>query len=68
MPDPEEGGHSAPTEPTPTPIERSATDFTETRNSKGLDSFDVQPPVGIPQSEPGPDGVATLGLPEDYAD
>jgi hypothetical protein len=67
MPDPEEGGSRPPQEPTPS-IERSTTDFTESRNSKGLDSFDVRPPVGITQSEPGPDGVATLGLPEDYAD
>jgi hypothetical protein len=67
MSDPDKGGRSAPTEPTPS-IERSTTDFTETRSRKGLDSFNVLPPVGIPQPEPGPDEVATLALPEDYAD
>jgi hypothetical protein len=37
-----------------------------TAMARGLDSFDVLPPVGIPQPPPDPDGTMRLALPEDF--
>jgi hypothetical protein len=68
VPDPDHGDQRSPEESTHTTT-RPSDPSTElfTRSTKSLDSFDIPPPVGIPQPEPGPDGVVKIALPEDIA-